>query len=869
MDKVVSKLIGLVGIVAILAGVGHAQSQSKAAGPAKGASSKESKPHIDPNPNKADPPTTLPGKLADAINASTDDKTDYVPCFFTQQQLLKLRPKVDAIALGSGDAEALRSSVMAEALKPENASAFTSKKANREAKDFAREIGNTAFEGRTRSQALSKMLEILGLYTERVLSEEEGKTLKETVKSEVERPENSALFPEEAKKKYLDKLQSVQISGLTADEAKEKITEPARESGVPEPGVSKVESVGKESSKELSAPPESIAAKENVANAARMSLANTGRPLDIGCSMSILSYETMRKAFGETMADEYIGVQIVVRNVNPDKEFLVQSADFKVDDDINGRLSNYYAGVDKTTARGYMLASRELGKRNLMLNTAEGIGSILSAAVPFTGPFVKQFSGVYNSGFIAGLTKVFPDHNTDQLKLIDDEGFSNSRTDRTVVPKSGTAEFVIFISSKQFEEGWWVQDCAERIIIKGSSGSNKTAASCIGNYNQMILDPKCMAPDISVDLDAARRVCLEENKGNSHIVSGNDEAPDLTYFTPKKAEYKDWSPQAVAIFRELSLAVVAGTHVNEDAGSAPSLTKIDCGKFVDEKGDVKLDAAENGVISCQLVGTNIDKVAQLKLRNSKDATDTTTADGTVTTSGQSKSGTASFQEAKLCALNAPEYKVYAVTSDGVESGGDQFLHFNDQPCLSADPSPAQVDLANAEQVTLTGNRLDKVSRVCLASGNITNGQSVNVSGNAKQLTLSIVGLKSPGKISVYLGDCTNEPAPTGKILTVTGTTKAQSPLISSFTPSSAKVGATVTINGSNLAGVSVVKFGDVVAANPLVMDGTIAAKVPSGAVSGPITVTSPSGTTTSSSPFTVLPKTKTPNHSNAPAAKPN
>jgi hypothetical protein len=727
-----------------------------------------------------DPPASLPSKLAGAIDASSDDNSDYIPCFFSRRELLSLRPQAESATLSSAEAEDLRSSVSAEALKPENSAAFTSGAPE----EFASKIGQTQFEGLTRSQALSKVLSLLIPYTASPIigALKQGGTapgdffestyaLPGTKPGEVSGEMNKAL---DGLTDLQDKLNALSSAAKTS--------------------TSINSNAQKDIEKAKTTLPESNAAKENLANAARANLAAT-RPLDIGCSMSILSYETTRKAFGETMADEYIGVQIVVRNVNPDREFLVQSAEFKVDDDINGRIGRYYSGVDKMTAREYMLASRDLGKRNLMVHIVQGTGAILSAAVPFTGPFMKQFSGVYSGGFAGALTTVFPDHNTEQLKLIDDEGFSNSRTDRTVVPKSGTAEFVIFISSKEFEEGWWTQDCAERIAIQSSGNlSPKKQAECVGTYNTSLPDPKCVDAQIGIDINAARRVCLAEHKSDPELLADPDN-PALTYFKPKNVDYRKWSQQALAIFRELSLAVVAGTHVQEPSDTTPSLTKIECP--VDDKGEVKLDAAKDGTISCTLAGTSLDKVAQLKLRNSQDATDTTTADGTTTTSGDSKSANVSFAMDKLCALNASTYKVYTVTKNGVEGGGDRLLHFDStKPVLLAGPDPAQVDLSKLQakdakpiQITFKGCHLDKLTGVQLA-GDLNSNINLDVLGKptntSATVSLGPVNINSKVKPKDYLTDpitlsislqsnASPTPIPTTQVLTGTGEVKASVP----------------------------------------------------------------------------------------------
>jgi hypothetical protein len=77
------------------------------------------------------------------------------------------------------------------------------------------------------------------------------------------------------------------------------------------------------------------------------------------------------------------------------------------------------------------------------------------------------------------------------------------------------------------------------------------------------------------------------------------------------------------------------------------------------------------------------------------------------------------------------------------------------------------------------------------------------------------------------------------------------PVISSFTPTAAAVGATVTITGTNLSGATAVTFNFNSA--PIVTDSDtqITTTVPLGDDQGPVAVTTPGGTATSSSEFTL------------------
>jgi len=80
------------------------------------------------------------------------------------------------------------------------------------------------------------------------------------------------------------------------------------------------------------------------------------------------------------------------------------------------------------------------------------------------------------------------------------------------------------------------------------------------------------------------------------------------------------------------------------------------------------------------------------------------------------------------------------------------------------------------------------------------------------------------------------------------------PGIGSFSPSSGPVGSVVTITGANFVGVSAVKFNGV-ASNSIttVSPTSLKATVPAGATTGPISVTTPTGMSSSSSAFVITP----------------
>jgi hypothetical protein len=119
--------------------------------------------------------------------------------------------------------------------------------------------------------------------------------------------------------------------------------------------------------------------------------------------------------------------------------------------------------------------------------------------------------------------------------------------------------------------------------------------------------------------------------------------------------------------------------------------------------------------------------------------------------------------------------------------------------------------------------------------------------NAQRITATVPAGATTGPIAVTNPDGT---ATSSTNFTVTG---AGAPTITSFDPTSGPVGTSVRISGINFTGATAVSF-DNVNAPGFAVNGAgtrITVAVPTGATTGPIRVTTPSGTAVSSTNFTV------------------
>ncbi|GAA4384885.1 hypothetical protein GCM10023186_27800 [Hymenobacter koreensis] len=142
-------------------------------------------------------------------------------------------------------------------------------------------------------------------------------------------------------------------------------------------------------------------------------------------------------------------------------------------------------------------------------------------------------------------------------------------------------------------------------------------------------------------------------------------------------------------------------------------------------------------------------------------------------------------------------------------------------------------------VTLTGTNFTAVMAVAF------NGTAASFTVNsATQITAIVPAGAGSGTISVT--------TPGGTATSSTSFTVTTLPTIASFTPTSGPAGTSVTVTGTNLSNITGVTVNGTAVTSPFISSGTaVSFAVPSGATTGPISITTTSGTATSTSNFTV------------------
>ncbi len=147
--------------------------------------------------------------------------------------------------------------------------------------------------------------------------------------------------------------------------------------------------------------------------------------------------------------------------------------------------------------------------------------------------------------------------------------------------------------------------------------------------------------------------------------------------------------------------------------------------------------------------------------------------------------------------------------------------------------------------------------VIITGTNFTGATSVKFNGmassfavnTAAQITAMVPNGSTTGQVSVT--------TPGGTATSASSFTVNLGPTVSSFSPASGVVGASVVITGTNFTGATAVSFNGTAATFTVDSATQITAPVPSGATTGKISVTTPNGTGTSAANFSVLPPAPT------------
>ena len=207
------------------------------------------------------------------------------------------------------------------------------------------------------------------------------------------------------------------------------------------------------------------------------------------------------------------------------------------------------------------------------------------------------------------------------------------------------------------------------------------------------------------------------------------------------------------------------------------------------------------------------------------------------TYGSSDGGFPNARSINIFALTNTKYVLN--TRSTTSTIGKAFIY--NPPSPSTITSISSASGAVGASITITGTNLSDAASVSF-NGTIATTFTVN---SATSISATVPVGATSGSIIV------NTPCSSATSAT-SFTVLPPAPTISSFTPTSATVGATVTLTGTNFTGATAVSFNGTAATTYSVVSATsITATVPTGASTGTISVTTAGGTATSASSLTL------------------
>jgi hypothetical protein len=419
------------------------------------------------------------------------------------------------------------------------------------------------------------------------------------------------------------------------------------------------------------------------------------RPKDIGCSMSVYPWSIAHMVFGRTVADHYLAVQVTVRNLDSEHEFLIHDAELAVDAS-SGQLERFQEGHEKQAVRGVTLFGQMYDRRANWGHAVEAIGMIMGSVVgiPSNDNFTAA-AGAYTAGFIPSFQKLFPDLTTSNLNNLNDLGFSAAAASRIVVPKGGSVPFVIFVPVGPLQQACWLQ----KGYVPSMDYLPRTACDAI------YLPPPTGRHATSKSLDYSSPTGQQP-----HIWDPKQWPVKVTSKNISK-----WSADELTALQKHAFAVVAGTHI-QPANAGPSALRIISCQGAND-GIIRVATVVGQPVTCNLTGANLDAVVTFRLKALTSSGGATPIDLPLTQTGDSTTAKVTLSVDNIKALTDSGYAVYGVDKTGAESDLHQNLIVVPLPIVNtAAPVPATAAAAaGATQVTvtLTGTNLAQVTKVQL------------------------------------------------------------------------------------------------------------------------------------------------------------
>lgn len=451
-------------------------------------------------------------------------------------------------------------------------------------------------------------------------------------------------------------------------------------------------------------------------------------PKGIGCSMSIYPWDLAHMIFGRTVADHYLAVQVVVRNLDQDHEFLIHDAELAVDA-YSGQLERFQTSHEKQAVRGVVLYGQNYDRRAIAMHIVEDIGILLGAVIAPTVPFSDELtvtSSGYNSAVPTAMNKLFPDLSTQNLNNLNDLGFSAAAASRIVVPKGGSVPFVIFVPVKPLQQACWLQ----KGYVASADVSPKTSCDVIYTKSSDTEDAQLV-----YGYGRMGRVAKDTNPIGFPIQKWPLKLQEI--------KYKNWSPAQITALQKHAFAVVAGTHI-QSVDAVAAVRSIQCQGITDANGIVLLASLSGQPLKCTVTGAALGNLTKIRLKDANTTPPLAVDMAVQTVASDSTAASGVISGDDLAKLTSNQYSVFGVDKSGNETDLKLLLHLRPLPTATAIVPKDIATFLPSRLLTITGTNLDEISDVTLAGDKQTISQHVsNVSQDGKTLTVTFPASFTP------------------------------------------------------------------------------------------------------------------------------
>lgn len=454
---------------------------------------------------------------------------------------------------------------------------------------------------------------------------------------------------------------------------------------------------------------------QKVVTALRLALdiGNYDAPADISCSFSLLSWQETNYLFGRLVANNYVAIEVNVRNLDKQNEFLLHDVQVAVDTGLEqNSFRRFEAGRDKLIVRGVAQRGTSDDVRNQIMNALSTAGAVAGGAagalltVDPSGSiptYLSESVSIFSGPLLTGIGRIWPDHTIENVNHVSDLAFSASSTLKTVIPAQGSAPMVTFIAQKplgQLPFAW----CGEEKFHS------------FWHWNRIFeKDPD---KEKGANRNDWTQVCDLNASASSN--AGASDTGLLVNKVPPRA-YRAWAPAALEVLKNRTFVVIAGVHIQE-ASTVASVYNMNCPTLGDGSIDISAKDA-NGDIGCTISGSNLTKAVSAKLELGK--TDSIAA--TLLSASDGNSATLTIKATDLNEKTG-NYELFMVDASGVETDLHQVLHLQVRVPKITQATYSDVTLSTSSlkdlTVTLNGTNLDRIGAVTLVDASA----SLSVSG---------------------------------------------------------------------------------------------------------------------------------------------